>query len=81
MLERGDVAVSLAGRDKGSLLAVTERLADGVLVCDGKARPLHNPKRKNLRHVRALGVRLSEAQLLSDRALRKALAILKGDLK
>ena len=46
-LECGRVVVSLAGRDKGRLLAVTGVNEKGVLVCDGKERPVERPKLKN----------------------------------
>ena len=78
-MQRGDVVRSLSGRDKDSLLAVTDTDERYISVCDGKARPLHNPKRKNPKHVCALEKRLSEDRLLSDRSLRKALAIVKSE--
>ncbi|MBO4894691.1 MAG: KOW domain-containing RNA-binding protein [Clostridia bacterium] len=73
-LECGRVVVSLAGRDKGRLLAVTGVSEKGVLVCDGKERPVERPKLKNVKHLRALDIRLEEEKLATNRALRKALA-------
>ena len=77
MLERGDAVRSASGRDKGLLLCVVGAGDGFVYVCNGKARPLDNPKRKNPKHLAAVNARLSEAEMASDRALRKALAILK----
>lgn len=77
-MQKGDVVRSLSGRDKETLLAVTDTDETYIYVCDGKARPLHNPKRKNPKHVRALEQRLSEDQLRSDKSLRRALAIVKS---
>ncbi len=74
MLKRGSVVRSLAGRDKDSLLAVVEVTEDGVLVCDGKERPVERPKKKNLRHVGETGTELPEEAIGRNRALRKALA-------
>ena len=74
MLEKGSVVRSLAGRDKDSLLAVMEVADDAVRVCDGKERPLENPKRKNPRHLADTGFRLPPHAADSNRALRKALA-------
>ena len=80
MLKRGDVVLSAAGRDKGLLLAVADAAENEVFVCNGKARPLRSPKRKNLRHVQFVGRSLPEEAFASDRALRKALAIMQTDL-
>ena len=44
MLERGRVVISLAGRDKGRLLAVMQEEKNRVLICDGKERPVDRPK-------------------------------------
>ena len=74
MLEKGSVVRSLAGRDKDRLLAVMEVTDVDVRVCDGKERPLENPKRKNPRHLSDTGLRLPEHAADSNRALRKALA-------
>ena len=51
MLETGNVVKSLAGRDKGKLLAVMQSDENRVLVCDGKERPVDRPKSKNIRHI------------------------------
>ena len=80
MLERGNVIRSLAGRDKGKLLAVmqaSEKLAD---VCDGKERPVDRPKSKNIRHVEYVGVSLTEAEMATNRMLKKALARLDAEI-
>lgn len=68
-----EVVLSLAGRDKGQLLAVVQEDAHGVWLADGKRRPLEHPKCKNPRHVRPLGVELGREAMTTNRALRKAL--------
>ncbi len=73
MLERGRVVVSLAGRDKGRLLAVMQADKNCVQVCDGKERPVERPKSKNIRHVEATEFSLSETEISTNRALKKAL--------
>ena len=78
MYQRGQVVKSLAGRDKGYLLTVISSDETQVLVCDGKERPLNNPKRKNPRHIESVGMCISDNQMASDRALRKALAAIKA---
>ena len=80
MLERGRVVKSLAGRDEGGLLAVMQAQNGCVLLCDGKERPIDRPKSKNIRHVEATEFSLSEAELASNRALRKALRRLSSEI-
>ena len=79
-MQKGDVVLSLSGRDRNTLLAVARTDENYVYVCDGKARPLLNPKRKNPKHVSAVEQRLSEVQMHSDKSLRKALATVKTKL-
>ena len=73
MLKQGSIVRSIAGRDKGKLLAVTAATDAYVLVCDGKERPLERPKRKNPRHIADTGFALTQ-KAESNRALRKALS-------
>ena len=73
MLERGRVVKSVAGRDAGYLLAVMQADEKSVLVCDGKERPIDRPKSKNIRHVETTVFVLEEQDLVSNRALRRAL--------
>jgi ribosomal protein L14E/L6E/L27E len=78
---RGSVVLSLRGRDRNSLLAVTGTDERFIYVADGKVRPLVNPKRKNPKHLRPLDRQLSEAALRSDKSLRRALAIVKSEIQ
>ena len=80
MLERGNVIRSLAGRDKGKLLAVMQADEKLAAVCDGKERPVDRPKSKNIRHVEYVGASLSEAEMTTNRALKKALARLDAEI-
>ena len=80
MLKRGDAVLSVAGRDRDALLAVVTADEKGIFLCNGKDRPLSRPKRKNPKHIRPVGAALSETQMRSDKALRKALAIVKTNL-
>ena len=72
-MEKGTVVKSLAGRDKGKLLAVMHKDEGSVLVCDGKERPIDRPKSKNIRHVERVGLSVTENDMRTNRALRKAL--------
>ncbi len=80
MLEKGRVVRSLAGRDSGYLLAVLSANDRTAEVCDGKERPLSRPKIKNIRHIEPLEKVLTEDEMRSDRALKKALACVKNGL-
>jgi len=72
-IQRGDVVRALRGRDKDSLLAVVAADENGILLCDGKKRPLERPKKKNLCHIASTDYRLPEQDLLHNRPLRRAL--------
>ncbi|MBE6835752.1 MAG: hypothetical protein E7515_05835 [Ruminococcaceae bacterium] len=52
-----------------------------VLVCDGKERPLINPKSKNPKHLKQTGHTVDMDLICSDRALRKALKKIREDFK
>ena len=80
-MKNARVVCSLAGRDKGSLLAVISEANGYILVADGKARPLNRPKRKNPKHLMFSDNLLSEKDLLSNQSLRRALkrCIIKED--
>ena len=80
MLEKGTVVRSSAGRDKGRLLAVMREEKNRVLICDGKERPVDRPKSKNIRHVEITQASLSEAEIATNRALRKALGRLNAEI-
>ncbi len=48
---RGDVVVSLAGRDKGGVFAVVSADEHYVYIANGRARKLEAPKRKQRKHL------------------------------
>jgi len=75
--EQGQVVISCAGRDKGTLLVVTAINQHGVWVCDGKARPLERPKRKNPRHLTPAGKTLDTPLMATNRRLKRALREMK----
>ena len=80
-----DIVFSLAGHDKGREYVVLETDGKSALLVDGKTRKLKNPKRKSLRHL-CLGktgsAELTDeliAGIATDRAIRKELAIFRGE--
>lgn len=72
--ETGTVVISKAGKDKGLIFVVLQ--CDGLycLIANGKLRPLEKPKRKKLRHLQLTNMRLTQQDMATNRALRKALA-------
>lgn len=72
------VVYSKAGRDKGRLMALVGETEQGVLLCDGKERPIDRPKLKNPKHVASTNYEIESEYLRSNKALRKALATLRA---
>lgn len=50
-IDRSDIVLSIAGRDRGSLFYVLETDGDYVLIADGKGRRIEKPKRKKVKHI------------------------------
>lgn len=50
----GLLATSLRGHDKAKIYVIVGRDAEYVYLCDGKYRPLANPKRKNQKHIQII---------------------------
>ena len=71
----GDVVISVSGHDKGRLYIVIGEKGEFLLLCDGKRKLLENPKKKNRRHLRETGERvtLSTYNPLYDAHIRKAI--------
>ncbi len=77
----GAVVKSLAGRDKGYLLAVVSVENDKVFVCDGKERPLERPKSKNRKHLFVTDVILDADSMSTNRKLKRALHDISEEVK
>ena len=71
--QKGDVVLSLAGRDKGCLLAVTGEENGFVLVADGRERPLERAKVKNPRHLEKTSASIDAVSMAGNKILRKTL--------
>ena len=76
----GKVVYSKAGRDKGKFMVIVGANGNLPLVCDGKERPLGRPKLKNPKHLQFTNVLLEPQQYNSNKALRRALAALRGNV-
>ena len=70
--KKGMVVFSRAGRDSGKPMAVTEVKDGFVWVCDGKERPVENPKKKNPKHLAATKKTI-ELENITNRKLRTVL--------
>lgn len=69
----GTVVYALCGRDRGKAMCVVRVTDTRVFVCDGKERRLQKPKPKNPKHIRKTAHTLTEGQMRSDRAIKRAL--------
>ena len=66
------VVLSIAGRDKGKIFAVTGVADDNhATIADGRLRKLQKPKKKKLKHVKPQGQ--LDAAFTTVRELHKAL--------
>ena len=74
------VVVSLRGHDKGGIFAVVGFAEEGrVLIADGKIRRIEKPKKKKLKHLRAIGrLELPEPSVASNRRLQRELKQFRG---
>jgi ribosomal protein L14E/L6E/L27E len=69
------VVLSLAGHDKGSLFAIIGTESESyVLVADGRHRKIQKPKKKKVKHLKALGeLELKDPASATNRELLRAL--------
>jgi large subunit ribosomal protein L14e len=87
-IEVGRVCVSRAGHDKGSLYVVYKALDEGyVTLVDGVRRPLSNPKKKRVKHIKgtaymldSLAEKFSGEEKVFDFQIAKALDEIKRDI-
>ena len=80
-MDIGRVVCSIAGHDKGFYMVVVGITPDGVKVCNGKQRPLQNPKTKKIKHLYETPYFVTEEQLKTNKSLRKAIFGLLGKYK
>ena len=80
-MERGQIVCSKAGSDKETFLAVIEVKDKEVYVSDGKRYKIENPKKKNQKHLAKTDRLLNDAELSTDKQLRKALAKYRSSIK
>lgn len=71
----GRIVCSNAGRDKGKFMVVVKAESGVAFVCDGKERPLERPKLKNIKHLSFTNTTLEKNSYLTNKSLKKAIAI------
>ena len=79
-MERGTVVRATAGRDSDGLFVVAGAQDDGILIVNGKRRPIERPKRKNPKHLLEVGIVLSEDEIRSNRSIRRELREIKEEI-
>ena len=68
-IEVRSVVIVKAGKEKNSRFVVTQVLDDRfVLIADGRKRKLSRPKKKNILHLQATGMKIDS--VTTDRKLR-----------
>ena len=77
----GRIVCSKAGRDKGYFMVIVKSENGFLYVCDGKERPLENPKRKNEKHLCFTSTVLESDSYKTNKALKRALAVYRDTAK
>ena len=68
-LELGQLAKSIAGRDKGRFMVIIDIIDENyVYVVDGDLRRVENPKKKKIKHLQMLNKR---ADLIAEKLAKK----------
>ena len=68
----GRIVCSKSGRDKDYFMVIVKEENGFYFVCDGKERPLENPKKKNPKHLAATKKTI-ELENITNRKLRTVL--------
>ena len=76
-MERGNIVLALAGKEKGDIFVVLQIEKDRVYIADGKRLKKNNPKAKNLKHVRLFSNEKMQERVLDDENERVNCAIRK----
>lgn len=73
MYSKGQVVLSIAGRDKGTFLIILAIEGDCAILVDGKARPINRPKKKKLKHIQATKTLAENVDVMTNREIRRIL--------
>lgn len=77
----GDLCISTAGRDKGTVFLVVDVNEKSIFVVDGKIRMITAPKKKNIKHLKSLdakpqvgiALRIHDNVAVGNSTVRKAI--------
>ena len=61
----GMMAASKAGHDKGQIYIIVKEEDDFAYLCDGRLKPVENPKKKSKKHIQVIKRHINEE--LADR--------------
>lgn len=81
----GNIAVSMAGHDKGNAYVIVKEDAEYVYLCDGSLKLLEKPKKKSRKHVAVnkrfdtgeTGRKLLEGEKVYDTEIKRIMKLYK----
>jgi len=86
MIEKGDVVLSLNGRDGGKRFLVVGTEEEYSLLADGKTRRAEKPKRKKNKHLKLeendggiIASKLTKGERVTNNEIRRAMAKFAAD--
>ena len=79
----GNLAVSLAGHDKGQIYLIIREDGEYVYLCDGRLKTTEQPKRKNRKHIQVikrgvdqeLTTRLAKGESVRDEEIKRMIKL------
>jgi ribosomal protein L14E/L6E/L27E len=85
----GNIAVSMAGHDKGQAYVIVKEEKAYVYVCDGRRKLLEHPKRKSGKHVAVnktfdtgeVGEKLQKGEVVYDHEIKRIMKLYKQHVK
>ncbi|MGN0131011.1 MAG: hypothetical protein ACI4AA_01065 [Lachnospiraceae bacterium] len=85
----GNIAVSMAGHDKGNAYVIVKEDAEYVYLCDGSLKLLEKPKRKFRKHVAVnksfdtgeTGKKLRTGERIYDHEIKRIMKLYKMHVK
>lgn len=81
----GNIAVSMAGHDKGNVYVIVKEDAEYVYLCDGNLKLLEKPKKKSGKHVAVnkkydtgdIGIKLQNGEKVYDHEIKRTIKLFK----